>query len=199
MFIIHSLKYLSIYPKNIVMNIEVYQEPFPYLHFVDILPLTTINQIISELNNASSWLRVKNNLYELDVLNKISSVQTFYKDPNILNFLNRVSICVKDQFDIDLERKVKLHIHRFTEGTGISLHTDSTEKQLRLLIFLKPLNQFSQGGQLLLANRTSGKTKLILPNNNTGLLLTTHLNWLHAVTEQIEGTRYSMVFQLFQK
>jgi len=180
------------------MEIKVFQEPFPHVQFTSVLPINTRNKIVSELKILTSWLRVKKNLYELDVLEQISSSQILFKETDILNFLKKVQDCAYNELSILLEQRVRLHIHRFVQGTGVSLHTDSAEGGLRLLIFFQPSLQSSEGGHLLLANKLSGKTKLIFPTDNTAVLFATHSNWLHAVTEQIEGIRYSMVFQLFR-
>ena len=181
------------------MQIEVFQEPFPYIHFSNVLSINTSTKILSELENQTNWIRVKRHLYELDVLEQISSAPISYHEPDILEFLDKVHKCISDQFGIVLDRKVQLHIHRFSLGTAISLHTDSAEQGARLVIFLKSILKSTEGGYLLLVNSLSGTTKLIAPTNNTAVLFFTHSDWFHAVTEQTEGTRYSMVFQLFRK
>lgn len=180
------------------MEIKVFQEPFPHVHFTSVLPISTRTKIVSELEAITSWLRVKQNLYELDVLEQISSSQISLKEADMLNFLKKVHGCAYNELNILLEKKIRLHIHRFVQGTGVSLHTDSADEGLRLLIFFQPSLQSFEGGYLLLANKVSGETKLIFPADNTAVLFATQSNWLHAVTEQIEGIRYSMVFQLFR-
>lgn len=179
------------------MELQVFQEPFPYVYFSNVLPENTINLILSKLENESAWLPFTDHLSQLDVFNQISSTQNFYNDPNILNLLHKAHDSAQNYLGILLKRQARLHVHRFLPGSAISLHTDATEKGARLLFFLKPDLQTSQGGGLLFTNRLSGLTKLFAPTNNTAILFFTDPNWFHAVTEQIEGKRYSMVFQLF--
>lgn len=175
----------------------VEQEPFKHCHAQGIVATETESALLSWLEGIPEWRHKVESFYEHYGLDLASVDQC---DASALlcsrPYLFVLKKWMEDWFDVKLSSNIRIWAHWLRPGNGIGVHNDNTPGEFRFVLQLNSGWDISHGGLTLLA---SGKKplkieKAIPPISNTALAFRTDALSYHAVTEVLDGNRYSIVF-----
>lgn len=174
--------------------VEIRSNPFKHAVIAELLPANDAESLLLWLEQTQEWtLRSKSfyTHYAIDLAGLLvhDATLTICSRYFLLNLRNLMQEC----FGVAFAKGVAVWAHKQIIGQGIGPHTDRSQDEYRLVLQLNRGWTPRNGGLCLLFNQGL-PIVAYAPMCNSAIAFRTDNKAFHAVTEVIEGTRYSIVF-----
>ncbi|KQS27067.1 cyclophane-containing peptide 2OG-Fe(II) oxygenase YhhC [Dyadobacter sp. Leaf189] len=187
-------------------NIASFNKPYPHLTVDGILSEDLTRKIVHWFDTKAEWQPHTSSFFnQFDCMNlsmgRLDGLDGLFSRPTVTYFRK----LIEKHMEVDLsETRISYCAHKFTQGLGVGIHTDSphdgTETH-RLIIHLNSHFSDRFGGHLVVLNENNigNINKIVRPVNNSAFAFELSDNSFHAVSDVEEGIRYSLIYSFWKK
>lgn len=179
------------------MKIAISHAPFEHCLIIGLLSPGEEADILTAFESESRWKRREEHFYTHSSIDlsqiEPSPVYTPLCGRERISFLR---VLIDKAFNTACSEEVRVWGHRLRPGEGIGIHNDNCDSEIRLVLQLNRQWFPRFGGLSILLSRLDKHTldKIYLPRSNTAIAFATTRTSYHAVSEVMEGERFSVVY-----
>src|SRR4051812_18373892 len=119
--------------------------PFPHLVIAPALSSHEADVILKVLQK-TLWISYHSSLYSFEVSQDDARTSALYDHLTLSPRINYIRDLMSDQFDVNLEHKLSIDMHRYKKRSGIGAHTDSGVTEARFVLNINNGWVTSHGG-----------------------------------------------------
>lgn len=179
------------------MNLAISHAPFEHCVMNEILSDAEEANILAAFEFETRWQRREEHFYTHSSIDlsqiKPSPVYTPLCGRERLSLLRMI---IGKVFHTICSKEVRVWAHRLAPGDGIGIHNDNCESEIRLVLQINRRWDPNFGGLSVLLSKKEKHTleKIYVPKSNSAIAFATTKSSYHAVTEVMEGERFSVVY-----
>lgn len=181
------------------MNFIVHHTPFEHCVISNWLTKTEEISVLETLEQDIGWKRQRAHFYTHSSVD-LSQVEPSSDFSPICSRekLSTLKLLMEQTFHRSFCNEIRVWIHKMTPGDGIGIHNDNCDSELRVVLQLNRGWHAHQGGLSVFLSRKRSDfiERIYLPVSNSVIAFPTTRASYHAVTDVMEGTRFSIVYVL---
>ena len=183
-------------------SIRVYRRPFPYFIGMTSLGEETLGSMLKLMEQRNEWDLVKTDFYEQYELGwPKGQTPTGLEQFDAPFFLQAMRDQMEDIFGVCFAPRITWTLHKLTKGQSIRIHNDLSkgEETHRLIVNLNRGWRDSQGGFFMTFSSKNAQDidRILRPLNGSVIGFAIGENSNHAVSQVLEGQRFSIVYSLY--